>query len=102
MQWVRKMPVLERDTATTQKTWRFDASASADVISFSLEKPRATQTGARSAEVQKAVFTYIQALRALGKTRVNTHDIATALELPRPVVEQAVRHLKEKGVKIAQ
>ena len=50
--------------------------------------------------VESAVFTYIQAVRALGRTRINTADIAMALDLPTKTVERAVANLKDKGVKV--
>jgi hypothetical protein len=53
----------------------------------------------RSKDVESAVFSYIQARRALGATTINTGDIATALRLPRREVEEAVKRLANRGVK---
>ena len=54
-----------------------------------------------AAEVQKAVYAHIQALRALGRTNVNTVEVARALSLPLTLVDAAVESLKTKGVKTA-
>ena len=51
-------------------------------------------------DVENAIYAHIQALRALGKTRINTADIAMALKVPPKTVELAVSNLKEKGVKV--
>ena len=53
-----------------------------------------------SGDVESAVYSYIQALRAVGRTRINTADIAMALNLPLKIVERAAANLKEKGVKL--
>jgi hypothetical protein len=49
--------------------------------------------------IENAIYAYIQAVRALGHTTVNTSQIAEALSLPLTVVEQALESLKKKGVK---
>lgn len=78
-------------------------------IRFAVAKPAATfqfqrsgkvQNGSRAREIRAAVLAYIDARRSLGKTRIRTSEIAHSLELPRPIVEQAVRQLQDEGVKI--
>jgi DNA-binding MarR family transcriptional regulator len=49
--------------------------------------------------VLNAVYAHIRAIRALGRTEVNTSDIAEALSLPVAEVNRAVSSLKKKGVK---
>jgi hypothetical protein len=49
--------------------------------------------------LENAVYAYIQAIRALGHTRINTRDIADALSLPIEDVDRAINSLKQKGVK---
>lgn len=46
-----------------------------------------------------AVYGYIRAIRALGRTEINTVEIAHALSLPVSEVNHAISLLKEKGVK---
>jgi hypothetical protein len=50
-------------------------------------------------KVQNAVYAYIRAIRALGRTEINTDEIAAALSLPVSEVNSAVSALKKKGVK---
>jgi hypothetical protein len=49
--------------------------------------------------IETAVYTYIQALRSLGKTQVNTAEIATALGVPVSSVARVLPKLSEKGVR---
>ncbi len=51
-------------------------------------------------DIEGAVFAYIQAVRALGQTSVNSVDIARALNLPLGEVEKAMKGLRGKGVRI--
>jgi hypothetical protein len=50
--------------------------------------------------VQNAVYGYIQAIRALGRDKVDSSEIAEALSLPITDVEQALALLRGKGVKL--
>lgn len=55
----------------------------------------------KPASVEAAVFAHIKALRALGRTTVNTGEIARALALPLRDVEAAAARLRSKGVRTA-
>lgn len=57
---------------------------------------------AADGRIEDAVYTYIQAVRALGRTTINTSEIASALGIDRRKVEAAAAALKDKGVKAAQ
>lgn len=48
---------------------------------------------------EKAVYAYIQAIRARGRKQVNTEEIAEALSMPIDEVERAALSLRKKGVK---
>ncbi len=50
--------------------------------------------------VEDAVYGYIQAVRALGRTHISTLEIASALNLPVSSVQQASAALISKGVKL--
>jgi hypothetical protein len=63
---------------------------------------RQPQSGSRNKVVREAVLAHIKALRKLGQTRVNTRDIASALNLPHALVEQAASQLASEGVKAAK
>ena len=51
--------------------------------------------------VVDAVYNYMKALRSMGRTHVNTAEIARALDLPLYLVELAARSLADRGVTIA-
>jgi hypothetical protein len=50
--------------------------------------------------VQSAVYAHVRALRALGKTRVNSADIARSLGLSVREVEIAMVDLRDRGIKV--
>jgi hypothetical protein len=53
----------------------------------------------RKRDIEAAVYSYIQAMRTLGNTRVNSGDIAKALGLTVANVNAVLPKLNEKGVK---
>jgi hypothetical protein len=53
-------------------------------------------------DFESAVFAYIQAMRAMGRTKLNTADIAQALGCKPSDVEQTLASLRPKGVKKAK
>jgi len=68
---------------------------------YSVEIPAAKRGADRSANmVQSAVYAHIRALRALGKTSVNTVEIAEALNISQKATIRAIRELSNKGVKV--
>lgn len=48
--------------------------------------------------IQNAIYGHIRALRSLGRTSINTLEIAQALSLPLREVHSALVSLKKKGV----
>lgn len=50
-------------------------------------------------KIERAVSSHIQAVRTLGRTQINTSDIADALSLDVNDVNRAVEKLKSKGVR---
>ncbi len=72
-----------------------------------VQTARAPQTARRTRslsdkDVEKAVYAYIRAVRALGRETINTLDISRALSIPLPRVEKAAERLESKGVRLAQ
>jgi hypothetical protein len=53
-------------------------------------------------DLESAVFAYIQAMRAMGRNKLNTVDIAQALGCKPSDVEQTLASLRPKGVKKAK
>jgi len=62
--------------------------------------PRVRRTTLSSARVQNAVYAHIRAIRALGRTKINTAEVADALLLSVGEVNRAISSLKGKGVKV--
>lgn len=52
--------------------------------------------------IERAVYAHIRAMRALGRTRTNTAEIASALGINPGRVLEAVRNLQAKGVRLAE
>lgn len=52
-----------------------------------------------NAAVYDAVYAYIQAVRTLGRTTINTEEIAKALSLANAEVERVVEGMKNRGVR---
>jgi hypothetical protein len=50
-------------------------------------------------KIERAVYSHIQAVRTLGRTKINTSDIADALSLNVSDVNRAVTKLRAKGVR---
>jgi hypothetical protein len=53
----------------------------------------------KTRKLENAVYAYIRALRALGRTQINTAEIADALSVPVNEVHNVVFSLRKKGVK---
>jgi hypothetical protein len=49
--------------------------------------------------VHNAVYAYIRAVRALGRTKITTAEVAEALSLPVVEVNGALSSLKKRGVR---
>ena len=54
------------------------------------------------ASIENAVYSYLQAIRALNRTRVTTSEIASALSVQEAAVVSVISALKVKGVKVAK
>lgn len=82
-----------------------NASDTADILVLSTESATtATVRGSSevSAEsVQSAVYTYIKAIRALGRTQINTAEIADASSLSTSEVNRAIAALRGQGIKLS-
>jgi hypothetical protein len=61
-------------------------------------KPKAIPRAVRVLE--NAVYMHIRAIRTLGRTTINTTEIASALEVSLSDVESTLRSLEKKGVKV--
>lgn len=52
--------------------------------------------------LEKAVFAHIRAMRTLGRTSLNTLEVARALSLPVDTVDRVVAKMSTKGVRVTR
>ena len=85
--------VIQPNGTPSVETTTTDVSSGSSTPSAKLHSPK---------NVEAAVYGYIQSVRHLGQTRVNSLDIARALSLPISDVEVALRRLSDKGVRVVE
>ena len=51
-------------------------------------------------ELENAVFGYLQSIRALGRTSINSTEIADALSISLADVHRAITNLENRGVQV--
>jgi hypothetical protein len=92
--------------AATQDVVRYAPATSTGLlrtgeVAEPLARPRLRRRDGQEKRIENAVYAHIRAVRALGRTEVNTAEIAKALRLPLKEVERAVSRLVSKGIKVA-
>jgi hypothetical protein len=75
--------------STTRERFQVD-----DIPRSRVLRPIRTSKG-----VQNAVYAYIRAIRALGRTKINTSEIADSLSISTAQVNRAISALKKNGVR---
>lgn len=90
---MKSSTTLNRLILSTESTSREQFQVQVDDI------PRARRPTRASKNIQNAVYAYIRAIRALGRTEINTSEVADALSLPVAEVNRAISSLKKKGVR---
>ncbi len=63
-------------------------------------RQRVRRSARFSESVQNAVYAHIRAIRALGRTQINTAEVADALLLSVAEVNRAISSLEKKGVRV--
>jgi hypothetical protein len=87
-------------TSTTTETYQTGRSVSASgSLSLGVGSITKREPQRRQKDIEAAVYSYIQALRRLGNTRINSGEIAKALGLTAANVNSVLPRLYEKGVK---
>lgn len=86
-------------TAATVTVWPRGTVSSGQAVSSGAAGGRPPPTH-KQKETEAAVYGHIKAMRVLGHIRINSVDIARALSLPISDVEEAMRKLGDKGVRI--
>jgi len=77
------------------------SSDAATVIDFTIYNTGGIATQP-APSIENAVYSYLQAIRALNRTRVTTYEIALALSVQEAAVVSVISALKVKGVKVAK
>jgi hypothetical protein len=66
-------------------------------VTYNVEAPAAPRNSSK--DIERAVYSYLRAVRALGRTELNVSDVAGALHIATPLVVAALSALRSKGVK---
>jgi hypothetical protein len=82
---------VQKEGSATSTTWISSSWTSQGSVIGTTEK--------RHESVENAVYGYLQAIRALDRTRVTTSEIASALSIPQAMVISVIPSLKVKGVR---
>jgi hypothetical protein len=83
------------------KTWPFP-NQTASTHSISVGYPLSgggTTSGVQAADVENAVYAYIQAMRALNRTHITPEDAASALGISVAEAMAALTSLQSRGVR---
>lgn len=75
------------------------SSSEAVTFGYSIVFEDAAKAARNLKAIEDAVYAHIRAIRALGRTRINTAEIAQALSVSQRDVDRAVENLKGKGVR---
>lgn len=86
------------EKVSTQDSWVISSSSSktATAVHLSHDEFRAAPAPKKGHEA--AVYAYLRAVRAVGKVRVTSGDVASALSLPEREVRRILGSMKERGV----
>ena len=90
--------VLSSEASQTAPHWT--TSSHQHTVSIGVAHGPARAATLTDDALESAVYAYMQALNKLGKTRVNTIEVARALGLRPSDVERATKNLIEKGYRI--
>jgi hypothetical protein len=88
-----------KEGIATARTVRIDSRAATTGPAMISQIPSAKRGLLRQKKIENAVFGYIQAVRALGRTTINTTEVARALDLNLADVERTLSALRRRGVK---
>ena len=95
------MPPISKIKETVIFSPQYTTSTSADVRVSS--GPAVSLSGVdipSESELESAVFGYLQSIRALGRTNINSTEIADALSISLADVHRAITNLGNRGVQV--
>ena len=87
--------------ASGMASFTLESSSTGSGVVVEIELPPKSRAPRHASKLADAVFGHIQAIRALGRTTVNTLEIATALGVPVADVHNTIADLKSRGVIVA-
>ena len=88
-----------------ESTWQYvtgsiaSSSGSSSTSSFVEVSPSPALPAASKKQLQRAIYAHIQAVRALGRTEIQTQEIADALCISVQEVNDVLEVLKKQGVR---
>ena len=95
----KRRTITSSSTAATVTVWPRGTVSSVQAVSAGAAGGSYQPTN-KQKETEAAVYGHIKAMRALGHISINSVNIARALSLPISDVEEAMRKLGDKGVRI--
>lgn len=98
----RLLSKFSEDAIATTRTVRVGSGAATTGSTITSHVAGVRPSLVKEKQIVDAVFGYIQAVRALGRTTINTLDVARALSLSPSDVERTLSSLAKKGVKISK
>ena len=87
-------------TSTGTPTITSTTSSTAAVGGVSVAVPSTVLPQRSLSDIENAVFAHIQAVRTLGRSQINTDEIAQGLSIPQASVIAAIARLRDKGVRV--
>jgi hypothetical protein len=92
----------DNNSSSTATRYQAGRTLSSNTGTIPIRVTRAKPEHQRSSKsVEAAVYGFVRAVRALGKTQINTADIAKALGLPVSKVDEVLPKLIGKGIRRA-
>ena len=92
-------PAEKPATVSTHDVWLVRNTVPATTFYYVTNKGAAHVTKPESKVKASAIYTYLRAVRALGKSQVNSSDVASALDIPEREVRRIMTGMTEKGVR---
>lgn len=94
-------------SSSTSGTVRLGSNSTASTVRIPVDK-RSFRTSKQSLrkkrheekKIDAAVYGYMQAIRALNRTKINSYQISKALDLPVWKITDSIERLQNQGIKI--
>jgi len=84
---------------TPAENWLTTVSSSSNTSSNIIISPSAARYSVPKKQMQHAILAHIKAVRVLGRTEINTQEIANSLNISVKEVNDTIDALKKQGVR---